>query len=199
MVGRLFGIAIFSLFIGFIVATGGLLVFPDLAVVAGPLLCDGALVPSNDLDSRFRFVCEQAGTGQRSAVLPLRVIGASTLVYALFFSPLAALLFLQRNRALGLRNAEIANDRARAVQARADVLAWPSGHAVLRRLTRQAEVRMVLWVQAPNMRPYEAQVTWLVDDEQLARAHPGTTLTVCVNLLHPERVYPAEDWGELIF
>ncbi|NJM06442.1 hypothetical protein HC891_09980 [Candidatus Gracilibacteria bacterium] len=127
------------------------------------------------------------------------MIATATLVYATLFSPVAGLLLVRWHQETGRRNAAIANDQARAVQARADVLAWPSGHAVLRRLTRQAEVHLVLWVLPPNARPYEARVTWLVDDQQLSAIHPGTSLIVRVNLAHPERVYPAEEWGALIF
>jgi hypothetical protein len=190
MITRLF----FSLVLSFVLSSTGILLLPNLGRVAQPLLCEGPLEPRLQ---PFNLSYRCTGAGGEAQLIPAgQVIRASLpLLILILLPPTYLLLGLGARRAGEARdNAE--RDLAAAVGAQAEVL-QVARHGNLKRqiLMRAAELRLVLWVQPPQGRPYEATVAWLVEDDKLSLVHVGAVLPVQINPLQPQRIYPAQPWA----
>lgn len=193
MIGRL----LVSLVLGFVVGTTGLLLAPDLGRVAGPTLCGGALSPSPG-PGRLHFACVEQGGLLRLVPAEQVVLHTVAICAAAALLPVS-LLFRGVEAVERRRRKAMQDDMALARPAYADVLRVGVGGNVKRQiLMRAAELRLTLWVTPLGGRPYEAQVVWFVEQEQVGRLDVGAALPVRVNPAHPERVYPAEPWAQLV-
>ncbi len=190
MIGRCF----LSLVLGFVLSTFSLTLLPDLGRIAGPLVCTGTLEPGPRVHGlHYRCITDE---GQAFTVAPDQVaFRAIPLTAAALTIPAYVLL---RKREAEARRAEQAAeaDLAKAVPARAEVLRVMQNANLKRQiLLRAAELKLVLWVQPPNGRPYEAQVAWIVEEDGLAWMRIGAVVPVRINPLRPQKVYPAQPWA----
>lgn len=181
--------------LGFVLGTLGLVLVPYAARLAEPLLCAGTLEPTTRHDG-LQFRCIAAGDGRITPVAADRVVLTTVpLLAAILFLPVHAALAAAERRAAAARGAMSA-DLAVAVRARAEILRVGRQNSLRRQaLLRAAQLSLVLWVQPPEGRPYEARVSWLVEDESLTRLTVGTIVPVRVNPRRPERVYPDQPWA----
>lgn len=186
--------AFFSLVLGLALAAVSILLVPDLGRVAGPLLCDGSLEPEfRSYGLRYHCV---ASDGRVTQVSTEGVIVRTVpLMAAALLLPLNMLLAQAARRARDAQG-NMHNDLASAITARAEILRIArSGNLKRQILVRAAELRLVLWVHPPNGRPYEATVSWLVEEHSLGRLSIGAVLPVQINPHRPEHVYPAQPWA----
>lgn len=191
MISRLF----ICLVLGFVLGTIGITLVPDLGRVAGPFVCDGVLEPEPRVHG-LRYRCISAADGRVLPVPTDRVVFQTIpiLTGALL---LPVCLVLHRLEQHGRRlEQRIEADLATAVPAQAEVLRIAQ-HGNLKRqiLMRAAELKLVLWVQPPNGRPYEAIVPWLVEEDGVGQLREGAILPVRINPLRPQFVYPAQPWA----
>jgi hypothetical protein len=170
-----------------------LLLLPDLGRLVGPAVCGGTLEPVFQR-ARLEYRCVADGEAR-----PIK----TDMVIAYMLPLLTASLLLPTGLLVG-RASRRANERqwraerdlANAVEAQAEVLRISRGGNFKRQLLmRVAELRLVLWVQPPNGRPYEATVAWIVEEHGVRHLSVGAQVAVRVNPLRPERVYPAEPWA----
>ncbi len=184
-----------STLLGFVLGTIALVLVPYAARLAEPLLCAGTLEPHTRQDG-LQFRCVAASDGRITPVATERVVLSTVpLLAAILFLPVHAALAAAERRAAAAMGAMSA-DLAVAVRARAEILRVGRQSSLRRQaLLRAAELRLVLWVQPPEGRPYEARVAWLVEDASLARLTVGTILPVRVNPRRPEHVYPDQPWA----
>jgi hypothetical protein len=184
-----------SLLLGFVLGTTGLVLLPDLGRLAGPLLCAGTLEPEAR-GSGLRFRCVQAEDG---AIVPMateRVVLYTVPILACLLLLPASAMVARVERKASTAQGEMRHDLQAAVTARAEVLRITRSANLKRQiLMRAAELRLVLWVQPPNGRPYEAVVAWLVEEESVRLLSVGAVLPVRVNPERPQRVYPAQPWA----
>lgn len=181
--------------LGFALSTAGLVLVPHLGRLAGPLLCAGSLEPETR-QSGLRYRCVAAADGRVTPVPTDSVVLATVpmLVLALLV-PIHAALAAAERRARAAKGA-MREDLAVAVRARAEILRVGRRSSLNRQsLMRAAELSLVLWVQPPHGRPYEARVAWLVDDESVGRLNVGMVLAVRINPRRPEHVYPDQPWA----
>lgn len=185
---------LFSMVLALAFAAVAVLILPDLGRVAGPLLCDGALAPELR-SSGLRYSCA-AADGRLSEVATREVIvRAVPLIAAALLLPLNLLLARAARRAREAQGS-MHNDLAAAITARAEILRVArAGNLKRQLLVRAAELRLVLWVHPPNGRPYEATVSWLVEEHSLGRLSIGAVVPVQINPRRPEHVYPAQPWA----
>jgi hypothetical protein len=193
MFGRLF----ISLVVGFMFGATSLVLLPDLGRLAGPVLCRGELSPE-PLYGRLGWRCTQPD-GASAIIEPEQLIVTTVIAFsALALLPVSRGMraFEEQRRAEQRRAQE---DATQAVTARAEVLRLALiGPPKRRILMRAAEVRLTLWVQLPNARPYEAWVVWAVEEAALERVLPGKYVPIRVNPLRRERIYPAFDGAEFL-
>lgn len=184
-----------SLMLAVMLATAGLVLLPALGRIAQPLLCAGTLEPETRLNG-MQFRCVAAADGRISSVPADYVIRYAVPLLALaLLLPVNALLAERDRRAQSARGV-MRDDLASAVTARAEILRIVHQSAFGRpALLHAAELSLILWVQPPNGRPYEARVAWLVDDESLSRMTVGSVVQVRINPRRPEHVYPAQPWA----
>jgi hypothetical protein len=190
MIGRCF----LSLVLGFVLGTLSLTLLPDLGRVVGPLVCAGTLEPGPRVHG-LHYRCVTAD-GMVVNVAPDQVaFRAIPLIAAVLTLPVYTFL---RRREAEVRQAQqtVEADLAKAVPARAEVLRIVQ-HGNLKRqiLLRAAELNLVLWVQPPNGRPYEARVDWIVEEDGLGWMRIGAVVPVRINPLRPQKVYPAQPWA----
>lgn len=191
MISRVF----ICLVLGFVLGSIGIVIFPDVGRVAGPFVCEGTLEPATRPHG-LQYRCIAAADGRVLAVPTDQVVfhTISTLAAGLLV-PVCYILhgFDQRVRR---RQHTIQSDLEAAVAARAEVLRIAQ-HGNLKRqiLMRAAELKLVLWVQPPNGRPYEAIVAWLVEEDGVGQLRVGAVLPVRINLERPQSVYPAQPWA----
>lgn len=181
--------------LSFILGTLGLVLAPGLGRLAGPLLCAGSL-ERETRQGGLSYRCVAAADGRIAPVPAGRVARTAVpMLAAMLLFPIYAGLAAAERRARAARGA-MREDLAVAVRARAEILRV-ARRSTLRRqdLARAAELSLVLWVHPPDGRPYEARVSWLVDDESLGRLRVGAVLPVRVNPRRPERVYPDQPWA----
>ncbi|HMQ31012.1 MAG TPA: hypothetical protein PKD53_09800 [Chloroflexaceae bacterium] len=191
MVKRLF----LTVTLAFVLGTIGLALVPHLARIAGPLLCAGTLEPETRQNG-LRYRCVEAADGRVSPVATDSVVLATVpMLAAILLLPVHGALVAAERRARAAQGA-MRDDLAVAVRARAEILRVGRRNSLSRQaLVRAAELSLVLWVQPPEGRPYEARVAWLVDDESVGRLSVGTVLAVKVNPRRPEHVYPDQPWA----
>lgn len=193
MIGRL----LVSLVFGFVLGTTGLLIAPNLAWVASPTLCDGELRPERDAGP-MRYSCI-ARNGQINPLAPEQVVLHTVLVLAAVALFPVSWLFSRAEARGRERRRSMGVDLEVARPARAEVMqVLAVGNFKRQILMRAAELQLTLWVTPSAMRPYEAVVVWFVEQEQLGRLAEGSILPVRVNPAHPERIYPAEPWAQLV-
>lgn len=186
--------ALYSLVLSLALAAVALVLVPDLGRVAGPLVCSGSLAHEFRA-AGLRYHCV-APDGRVSDVSSDRVIlrGVPLLAAALVV-PVYLLLSRAARRARAAQG-NMHNDLASAITARAEILRIArSGNLKRQLLVRAAELRLVLWVHPPNGRPYEATVSWLVEEHSLGRLSIGSVISVQINPRRPECVYPAQPWA----
>jgi hypothetical protein len=189
-----------SLVLGFILATAGVVLFPDLGRAAGPLVCQGELAPEPNRLSRVSFRCIEARGGLIRPVDAGRVMSAAIPAFGLLVFAPVSLLVGRVERRIRSAKALMEADLARAVEGTARVLALSEGGLpIQRRLNRVAELTIELEVRSPPGRLYRTQVLWVVDYLELRRVAIGRSFPIRVNPLRPERVYPAESWAELVW
>lgn len=194
MFGRLF----ISIVVGFMFGATSLVLLPDLGRLAGPVLCRGQLSPDPSTHGRLGWRCTHPD-GSSSEVAPEQIIVTTVLA----FSALALLPVSRSMRAYEAQRREevrqVQEDARNAVNARAEVLRLALvGPPKRRILMRAAMVRLTLWVQPPNSRPYEAWVLWMVEETALERVLPGKYLVVRLNPAQRDRVYPAFAGAEFL-
>jgi hypothetical protein len=194
MFGRLF----ISIVVGFMFGATSLVLLPDLGRLAGPVLCRGQLTPDPASHGRLGWRCIHPD-GSSSEIAPEQII----ITTVLGFSALALLPVSRGMRAYEeQRRAEqrqMHEDAANAVTGRAEVLRLALvGPPKRRILMRAAEVRLTLWVQPPNGRPYEAWVIWMVEEPALERVLPGKYVAVRLNPAQRDRIYPAFPGAEFL-
>ncbi|MCS6879850.1 MAG: hypothetical protein RMK84_12610 [Oscillochloridaceae bacterium] len=190
MVGRCF----LTLVLGFALSTIILTLLPDLGRIAGPFVCEGTLEPG-PRSHGLHYRCITA-EGQAFTVAPDQVaFRAIPLIAVVLMIPIYA--FVRQREVEALRAQQAAEaDLAKAVPARAEVLRIVhSGNLKRQLLLRAAELNLVLWVQPPNGRPYEAQVDWIVEEDGLGWMRIGAVVPVRINPLRPQKVYPAQPWA----
>jgi hypothetical protein len=184
-----------SMTLGVILASLGLVLVPYTGRLAEPFMCAGTLEP----DPRFaglRFRCIEAADGR---VTP--VPAASVFLYSMPL--LASLLTLsiytaltQAERRTCTARGAMSADLAVAVAARAEILRVDHGRAFYQQaFAGAARLTLVLWVLPPSGRPYEAKVSWLVEDASLPRLTVGSVVSVRINPRRPEHVYPDQPWA----
>lgn len=186
---------VISLTLSVTLAILSLVLVPYTGRLAQPFLCAGTLEP----EPRFtgvRFRCIQAADGRVTHVPADLVFRYSVpLLAVLLLLPIYAAMADTDRRARVARGT-IDADLAVAVAARAEILCI--GHRSSFRqhsFVRSAKLRLVLWVYPPSGRPYEASVSWLVEDESLARLTVGSVVPVRINPRRPEHVYPDQPWA----
>ena len=191
MVKRLF----ISLIFGFVIGTMGLILFPYAGRLAEPFLCKGTLQPETR-QSGLRFRCIEAADGRVIPVPADRVVLYTVPMLALMLLfPVHAALAEAERRARSAKGTMKA-DLAVAVRARAEILRISRRVSFNRQtLMRAAELQLILWVQPPAGRPYEAKVAWLVEDESLTRLTDGSIVSVRVNPRRPQHIYPDQPWA----
>jgi hypothetical protein len=184
-----------SLILGFVLGTAGLAIAPDLGRMVGPMLCDGAFEPETRRWG-LHYRCVDAVDGSVLRVEPERVMLLSVPLLALLLLLPVSALITQVERTSNAAQGAISGDLATAVAARAEILRI-ARHGNFKRqlLMRVAELRLVLWVQPPQGRPYEAEVAWLVEEECVRQLRVGAFVPVRVNPMRPQRVYPAQPWA----
>jgi hypothetical protein len=187
--------ALLTLALSLVLGTFALVLIPYAGRLAEPLLCAGTLEPETRHQG-LRYRCIEAADGRITTVASDRVLALTIPILAtLLLAPIYAALVANERRAAAARGV-MRDDLEVAVRARAEILRV--GHqGSLRRqaLFRVAELHLVLWVQPPTGRPYEAQVSWLVEDESLGRLSVGAVLPVRINPRRPEHVYPDQSWA----
>jgi hypothetical protein len=191
MVKRLF----ITVILAFILGTIGLVLAPITGRLAGPFVCNGLLEPETRLNG-LQYRCIEARDGRITPIGAERVVLYTVpLLAVMLFVPVHAALVEAERRAANAKGAMSA-DLAVAVRARAEILRIARQSSITRQaLIRAAELQLVLWVQPPEGRPYEAKVAWLVEDESLTRLTVGAVLPVKVNPRRPEKVYPDQPWA----
>ncbi len=164
--------------------------FPALGLIAAPFICTGRLEPESSF-AGLRFRCREPLEATSWSVAPELV-----LIYAVPLLALALLFPLNQAVAAFERRASLSRTTMRtdlelAVTARAEILRIARRASFNRQvLLRAAELELILWIQPPNGRPYEARTTWLVELENLEQLHRGVVVAVRINPRHPEAVYP---------
>ncbi|MCX7790709.1 MAG: hypothetical protein N2378_08720 [Chloroflexaceae bacterium] len=190
MIGRCF----LALVLGFVLSTISLTLLPDLGRIAGPWVCAGSLEPGPRVHGlHYRCLTTE---GRVLTVAPDQVaFRAIPLMAAVLTIPIYAFLYRRETEVRQAQRA-VEADLEKAVPARAEVLRIVQ-HGNLKRqiLLRAAELNLVLWVQPPNGRPYEAQVDWIVEEDGLGWMRIGAVVPVRVNPLRPQNVYPAQPWA----
>lgn len=186
--------ALYSIVLGLAFAAVALIVVPDLGRVASPLVCRGELAHEFRA-AGLRYHCV-AADGRVSEISSERVILHSLpILAAVVVLPVYALLARSARRAQAAQGA-MHNDLAAAITARAEILRIArTGNLKRQVLVRAAELRLVLWVHPPDGRPYEATVSWLVEEHSLGRLSIGSIVPVQINPRRPENVYPAQPWA----
>jgi|GEM_PF-651795 len=193
MIGRVLA----SLLLGFVLGTTGLVVAPDLGRIAGPTLCAGELVPERGRGA-LRFGCV-GRDGRITPLAPDEVILHTVAICAAAALVPVSLLLRRREARERHWQGMVRADLAAALPARAQVLRVGAAGSLKRQiLMRAAELHLTLWVTPAHGRPYEAAVTWFVEQEAIERLAVGGHLAVRVNPAHPERIYPAEPWAQLL-
>lgn len=107
-----------------------------------------------------------------------------------------AIWFLSRMRRGGKPKKEKVDERTRqerAVWAWAAILNSTQGPVSSFGVSR---VEMELQVHLPGTPPYPAKVTWLVDKESLGFVETGKELSLKVDPLGPEYIYPNGSWAK---
>lgn len=186
---------VISAILGFMLGTAGLVVAPDLGRIAGPWVCAGVLEPA-PRGSGLRYRCLRAADGAVLPVNPDRVMLFSVpLLAAALLVPVSVMLTRAERRAQAAQGS-MRRDLATAVPARAEILRIARGGNFKRQLLmRTAELRLLLWVQPPQGRPYEAEVAWLVEEEAVPRLRVGGLVPVRINPARPQHVYPEQPWA----
>jgi hypothetical protein len=186
--------AFYSIVLGLAFAAVALIAIPDLGRVASPMVCRGDLAHEFRA-AGLRYHCV-AADGKVSEISTDRVIILSVPILGAFLVlPVYALLARSARRAQAAQGA-MHNDLATAITARAEILRIArTGNLKRQLLVRAAELRLVLWVHPPNGRPYEATVSWLVEEHSLGRLSIGSIIPVQINPRRPEKVYPAQPWA----
>jgi hypothetical protein len=184
-----------SLVLAFMLGIVGLVLVPALGRIAQPLLCAGTLEPETR-GHGMQYRCVAAADGRITSVSTDHVIQyAIPLLALILLLPVNAVLAERERRAQRARGA-MNEDLASAITARAEILRIVRHRGFMRpNLFHAAELTLILWVQPPNARPYEAYVSWLVDDESLSRLTVGSILQVRINPRRPEHVYPDQPWA----
>ncbi|MFV9507722.1 MAG: hypothetical protein AB4911_24490 [Oscillochloridaceae bacterium umkhey_bin13] len=184
-----------SLVLGFMLGTSLLVLIPQLGVLAAPFVCAGSLEPETRLQG-MRYRCVEAADGRIRQVPADQVLSYTIPILALLlFYPVSLAVKQAELRAQQARSA-MRQDLEVAITARAEILRIVRQSSVSRQmLMRAAELRIVLWVQPPNGRPYEAKVAWLVEDAKLQRLAVGAVVPVRINPRRPEAVYPDQPWA----
>ena len=98
------------------------------------------------------------------------------------------------------RKAKTAKDdpttrQERAVWAWAKILATSQGPV---NTFRMARVALQLEVHMPGTPAYQASTTWLVEQESLASVEEGKEISLKVDPLAPQYVYPNGAWAKLL-
>ncbi len=186
-----------SLVVGFMLGATSLVLLPGLGRLAGAAVCRGQVSP-DPTRGRLGWQCAHPD-GSSSSIAPEQII----LTTVIAFSALALLPVSHRMHAFEEQWREeqrrINEDAAHAITGRAEVLRLALiGPPKRRILMRAAEVRLTLWVQPPNARPYEAWVIWLVEEPALERVLPGRYVAVRLNPAQRDRIYPAFPGAELL-
>ena len=88
-----------------------------------------------------------------------------------------------------------ATRQGRAVWAWAKVLASTCGTV---NLAGQARVEMQIEVHMPGTPAYPIKVTWLVDQDALPSIEPGQEISLKVDPLAPQYVYPNGPWARFV-
>lgn len=193
MVGRI----IISCILGFMFGATSLVIIPDLGRLAGPFVCQGTLSPEPDL-GRLGWRCTLPD-GTSNLIAPGQIILSTVIAFSAFALLPVSRALRSAEDIRQQRHQEQVEDAQQAIPARAEVLRFALIGAPKRQiLLRAAEVRLTLWVQPPNTRPYEAWVVWTVEEYVLHRVVPGAYVGVRINPAHPERVYPAWPGAELL-
>jgi hypothetical protein len=172
-----------------------LTLIPVTSRLAEPFLCQGIVERETRLPG-LNFRCVASSNGQITPVATAQVVLAAVpLLAALLFLPVYTALVAADRRARSARRSMTA-DLAVAVRARAEILRVArKGSLRYRALFNTVELQLVLWVHPPEGRPYEARVTWMVEDESLTRLIVGAVLPVRINPRRPEYVYPDQAWA----
>lgn len=184
-----------TLTLAFVLSTLGVVLMPYVGRLAQPFLCAGTLEPETRIRG-LEFRCIEAADGRITRVAPSDVVLYSIPLLALtLIVPVHSAVAAAERRATRAKGAMSA-DLEVAIRARAEILRIGRQSSLGRQaLIRAAQLHLVLWVQPPNGRPYEAKVSWLVEDESLARLSVGTIVPVKVNPRRPEHVYPDQPWA----
>lgn len=184
-----------SAVLSFVLGMAWLLFVPATARLVEPLVCAGTLEPETR-QAGLAFRCVSRADGRISSVPGLRVVLATVpLLTVMLLFPIYAGLSEAERRARTAQGT-ISADLAVAVRARAEILRIVRHASFTRPLLSSAtKLKLVLWVQPPEGRPYEATVSWLVEDESLLRLTVGSLVTVRINPRCPERVYPDQPWA----
>lgn len=187
--------AILSVAISLVLGVIGLVLIPYAARLAEPLLCAGTIEPDRRHQG-LRYRCVDAAEGRITMVPTARVMALSIpILAAMLLAPTYAALAAAERRAARARSL-MQTDLEVAVRARAEILRIGRQSSLRRQaLLSAAELQLILWVQPPQGRPYEAKVAWLVEDESLARLTVGAVLPVRINPRRPEHVYPDQPWA----
>jgi hypothetical protein len=194
VIGRLF----ISVVVGFMLGATSLVLLPGLGRLAGPVVCCGQLTPDPTTNGRLGWRCTQPD-GSSTEIAPEQIIITTVLA----FSALALLPVSRGMRAYEEQRRDEQRqwreDAANAITGQAEVLRLALvGPPKRRILMRAAEVRLTLWVQLPNDRPYEAWVIWMVEEPALERVLPGKYVAVRLNPAQRERIYPAFPGAEFL-
>jgi hypothetical protein len=184
-----------SLVLAFLLSIMGLVLIPALGRIAQPLLCAGALEPETR-ERGIRYRCVAAADGRITSISTDQVIQYAVPMLTLILLLPMNMVLAERERRAQRARGEMNEDLASAVTARAEILSIVRQRGFTRpNLFHAAELMLILWVHPPNGRPYEAHVSWLVDDESLSRLIVGSILQVRINPRRPEHVYPDQPWA----
>ena len=83
----------------------------------------------------------------------------------------------------------------RAVWAWAKILSSSQGPV---NTFRMARVEMQLEVHMPGTEAYQAKTTWLVEEDSLASVEQGKEISLKVDPLGPQYVYPSGAWAKYL-
>ncbi len=123
------------------------------------------------------------------------MIGVFEILLPILMLGLIIWLFLRSRRS---RKPKAVKDTHRTRQDRA-VWAWAKVLNAQRGLTdsgNRVHVEMQLEVHFPGSQPYHATTTWLVEPESLAYVEAGKEISLKVDPLDPQYVYPNGPWAK---